>query len=1078
MQFQIILQWINSDKIVHFWNKKITYRDLEQEYSAIHELNRRLIAEVRIARFSSSFLAPQKLNELEKNNNLLTLIDLCRPALKETGEATSFLMALHYLLALPKDARPANHNEKTVFLFNNLLKENPVDTLKFYHQNKELFAEYYEINSIAEKTIRKEQALPSVRAYLETLTDALKDQKDPLGLIALFKEKIADTEKYAALILWLIQRKVPSNQIIETHLLHDFMRYNLYDLSSPDSAVSHLYSLLEEFPEAQNLVQQAKKTSCGERGFCNYALDGSLVFEEEELEYVEAKPALCKFSPTAFNFGSLCQLFDQSFLIAAISWVARTENTDWFILLKGHLNQPGVITEQLPILINLISKAQDPKLTKTLATLIEDSTAEQLVSLHQGAILHLLSYKPSLVTKISGMNIENYVEQIISTNSSDFDTTMQLLQLLKLLIINKHDAANSVFERLIDFLLSQQSNLIEDDEIIRQLKRHPEYIPRLSYRCKVLHSQLQDCIEANTQSQLDTTCYNSIEDVWFDVNRKLNLLHILDPQSDSEVIDKYSLYALIAKAAYKSLGRHFDLDTFIEALSLPEPVRGETSIQERVLIEILAAIEDEDIKDKIITKLQGEPINCMDWMTKAYGGTSLFVKAAEHGNNMLLNLLVDNREPDKDSYNDAVHLSAANGHWLTVSHLCRHFPEKVRNSTIANTLILAARHGKVDIVEQLCDTEMYPPLSGKAHAQLLETAVENNQLAVVECLCTLTSPVPNKNLIEKLFNLALKHKHLTILIYFSELPQNAPHQLQIDKAFSQAVLNNDEDSLKCLGNLNTVKPGHLVVERNFKKAAMMGLLNMIVCLGNLPGYTLNKPEIINGAIQEAATYGHLPVVKHLLSSIKDTRTRQDALVSALSAATKSGKLEIIGYLCNLSSSQPVQNAIFPLLLWAIKSKNSPIVELFCNLKTNKPHLRVLTRLLQEAIKSGELDIVKSICQAFSPIPQRNLDLAIPMAVQWRQPIILSYLYELSENKPKPKMIRFALNKAISTNQENAAIYLRNKLLELRYHTETEQSDLTHNTSRQLESLGLFGKEKSGKADPLSEKRLTSTAVFA
>lgn len=1070
MKLHLLLQWINNNEIVHFSDQKISLRDLEQEYSDAHQLNRRLIADIRIAKLSSSSPSLSTINALDENTNLLNFIDFCQQTIKKHEGATLFLVALSYLLSLPKEARLANSAEKILHLFKALLQENQAVTVQFYLLNQGLFAAYPEINSIAEKLVKKKRALSILNAHLEYFTDALKDQENPLGIIALFKEEIADTEKYAALILWLLQRKVPNKTIIATHLLHHFMSYNLYALSSPDSAIDHLYSLLDEFPEAKTLIEKAKRVSCGERGFLNYALNGSLQLDEP-LQYVEVEPALYEFSPTAYNFNALLQLFGQSFLIAAISWAVRTANADWLVLLKKHLNQPQVTTEQLPMLINFISKAKNSQLTKALAMLIEDSTAEQLLSLHQGAIFHLLAYKPFLLKTINSMNMSTYVEQIISASSSDFDTTMQLLELLKLLVKNKHESADLVFEQFVDYLLSQQSSLIEDDEVAYLLKRHPAWVSRLSHLSKVLHLQLQDSIEANTQGPLNTTGYNCIEDSWLEVNRKLNLLHGLAPHT--EVIDKYVLYTQIARASYRNLGQCFDLAAFIEALSLPEARLGETSIQERVLIEILAAIDDEVIKTQVTMRLESEPIACTNWMTKDYGGLSLFVKAAGQGNNTLLKLLATHQEPDKDSLNDAIRMATESEHWLTVFYLCQLFPKKVRSTTVAETLILAAQHGEVEIVKQLCNVKIYSRVTDKTFARVLETAVENNHLPIVELLCTLSSPVPNKSLIEKLFHLALQRKHLTLVAYFSELLENAPHQLQIDKAFSHAVLNNNEDIVLCLGHLKTLKPGQAVIERSFKKAAMMGLLNMVICLGNLPGYSLNTPKIINETLEEAATNGHLPIVKHLLSSITDLKTQQNALVIALTAATKSGKLDVVDYLCNLSSSSTVQNAVFSLLQSAIKSKKSQTVALFCNLTTNKLQPKFSVKLLQEAIKGGELDIVKTICQTFTPLSQRNLDFAIPLAVEWCHPVIVTYLCELPENKPTPKMLRLALNKAISTKQGDIIHYLRSKLIEVRHQVDSD--DLTPKAGQTLGHLGLFG-HKSGKTLYFQETSHTASVL--
>ncbi|KTC91804.1 Ankyrin repeats (3 copies) [Legionella drozanskii LLAP-1] len=1047
MIISLTLQWIHSHEIdTLFPDHRITSSELAKEYSQVKEINRQLIAQARIAKLSASspFAAHEK---LEQSHQLLNFIDLSLPYIKDES-CDLLLSALSYLLLIPQEKQPPKSEEKILFLFNQLIHEDKAAALDFYNQNNALFANHNEINQHVDRVIKLGKALPLVKHQLAELKNILKNQENPLGLVNLIKEESVDnTEKYAAFILWLIQRRVPVKQIIASHLLHDFMCYHLAYLGSPQCEINHLYDILNEFPEAQSLIAEAKKVSCGERGFLKFALDGS---RGENLRQVEALPVAWEFSPNTDNFTALVDLFSQSFLPAAVIWFAQTENPDWFDLLNRHLNQPVVIANQLPALINYVGRLNKPLLASVLAKLIDDSTAEQLAANHDGAILYLLADKPSLIQQIQTEDVHAYIKQMSAT--ANIDTIMQLLVLLKILIRNQHPSANIVFDALIDNLY-HHPQLLDDNTLVHQLKRYPAWSHQLKSRSDFLHVQLATCIEENTKDELDSSRYNFMEDVWLEINRKLAVIHSLDQQLHSEPRNKYFLLAQIACSSYRKLGSNFNIDRFIEALSLPD-LRSEEgiSLHERTLVEVLTAIDDESIRKELIAKLEGEPISCLNWMTKDYGETSVFIKAAGQGNKGLLRLMGAQHRVEKQCWNAATLIAAQTGHWSTVSYLCRIAPKKIFRDTLSKVLVLAAQAGELSIVNQICDRATFFSLKA-TYPQGLEAAVINNHLPIVIQLYTPSGYKPSKNMSEKLFTLALRYKRFSIATYLCDLPNAfAPHQVQINNAFKQAIAKNDIDTVQCLGNLTTLKPDPLIFSQGFKTAASLGLTPMLVCLSTLPGTTIDK-TLLKNSIAEAASQGRLTTLIELLK-MTPSSAHKEAVAISLQAATMAGQLFITKIVCeHTPPSTTLQQTIDSLFVWAIQSKKPQAAESFCKLTINRPRPSALTKALSEAIKNGYSDLINLICQALSPLKQECINDSILLAIKHQRADILVCLYELPENKPNAKFIRIAIDRARSSQQVKIVNYLQSKFTDLKKE---------RNVAEQLENFGVFKYKTEGE----------------
>ncbi|WP_020424303.1 hypothetical protein [Legionella tunisiensis] len=714
----MLLAWIEgNEEDFPFENQPLTRSFFEQEYAVEQQNHRRLIANVRIARLSRRDIGSRaslpEAQDVENHRRFLDFIEFGKKELTAVADDSLFSFALKYCLSLLEKNEEATLIHKSTHLFMALLHENKTKTLKFYEENKALFNNCEEINRQVAKEladIKMGEAVNSVRKYLVFFTEQLAQQENALGVSELFKTELDDAEKFAALLLWLLQRGASSESIIRTNLLHDFLRYHLFTLHREESAISQLYTLLAQFPEAEELVTQVGKVSCDERGFESYSLDGVL-HREGELPSVQVMGAPLDFTPTEENFTALFKLFGQPFLFAAVVTPTTSDNEDWLNALKHRLNHESMLAKELPALINFIA-ARRPVLLKGLAQLIEESTAEHLISLNSGAILHLLAYKPTLFEKIKAINIEAYIQQLNVSDSSGPDVVAQLLIMLAVLLKYKHPSAGQAFDAIIEKLFDN-AHLIDDMELLRQLKRYPGWAIHLVRYSTQLQQQIEECIARCTeQSPLTKDNYQLIEDTWFEVSRKLQTLTYLNAQAKFDFYDKYKLHIRIAQACFKKQGSTFDINAFMELLSLEPPIQPSEDISEyeRVLLEILTAIDDELIRNTIIDKLEAIPIQRLNWRERDYGGETVFLKAVRQGNLGLLIDIAAIKQQSKSMMNKALLLAAEAGHWSVINYFCVDTIKPFTRITTGIVLIQAAEQGELTAVQTFCnDNTRLPP---------------------------------------------------------------------------------------------------------------------------------------------------------------------------------------------------------------------------------------------------------------------------------------------------------------------------------------------------------------------------------
>lgn len=1051
MNIKELFNWLQCDEETLYLSDKVLSRELvDLELNQAERTHQILLREVHAARYGGG-VATEKINALEKHNLFVKYLKFCS---QQFSENSLLPITLKYLLSQAQKEQPQIQlSAKVNQLFLILLQENQESTLEFYKENKELFKDHPEVQEKVELVLYKkkiDEDVETVKRNLLNLNKLLSHQKNPLGIVGLFRQYIGDTEQFAALILWLLHRGVGAQKTLQTYLLHDFLKYHFFTLHDKDNEIVRLYALLECFPQTKALLEIAKKTASDERGLQQYSLNG--VFQEQKLQTIFPHQNPLQFSQGVKNFLSLHQFFGLPFLIEAVIHSSEYTNPKWQETLKQALNKPQVIIAELAGIIHLIASKYSPSVLKDLADLIDDTTAQELLSHSEGAVLYLIPYKPKLFDAINEKNSTELIQQFSKKHPDDSGIVYQLTALFIVFLRKKHPATSLVFQALIDNLI-RYPHLLEDEELLRQLNKYSESGRLLFQRYEVIAKQFNDCIfEQTSESSFNSRNYQIIEDSWFEATRKFNALALIKPQTKFNLGNKYAFQAKIAQIAFLHHGRQFDLNAFIEALSLPPITSDAVSEYERILIEILATIDNELLRMQVIKKLETHPVERLDWMKKEYEGKTVFLKAAKYGNLGLIKLCEDELAPEL--FNKAILIAAKENQWSTVDYLARLDKVLLSENEIETIVRFAAEQGQVNIIEYLYNTYDYVP-SPDEIATILKQAITNNHLNVVTYFYQSTFALPKQSVINSLFNLAIEAEAIDVIPFIAEAEENKPTLSNVEKAFEQATLNQKTKIIQTLCNLSGNTPRPVVIERAFIKACQLNLFAAVQCFYDSPKKLISQSTFQN-AFEQAIINRHTDLVIYFCNSLTNPPD-QSMIEQGVISAAKTGNLRLIEYFCSMSSSnKPSRHAITQALYQAINHGHTEVFTFLCCNPMNPPGKSSLKESFLLAVKKGRKEIVEYLCvNKMEALDQSTIKNALILAVKFQQPKIVRYLCEI--NAPEHNAVRMALNKAIGSKQEELIDYLRERLKNNTTHqTKMEPArGAHHEVNAPLINHGLF-----------------------
>lgn len=1024
-------------------------RDLlqtEQEQAKI--ANRKLVAKIRLAKLSGQE-TEHFINELDQHNVFMNYLEFCQLQLAEGVDSSLFLITFQYLLSKSQQEVPylgSKWNE----LFFALLQVDKNKALSLYQDNEALFKNHPEIQkqvALELEIQKRDEERKRVEHHLSHLSEQLSAQKNPLGVIGLCREWIGDTELFAALILWLVRRNVSEQHILHTYLLHDFLKYHLFTLYSEDNEVFRLYALLNCFPEAKQLIDTAQQISSDEEAFRQYALDGTL--SKGELENIARTVNPLQFSLTPSNFLALHQLFGQQFLIAAITAVEE-KNAPWLHILGHTLNQPPTIVQGLSTIINVIARETSPRALEYLAHLIKDDTAQQLLAHNEGAVFYLLPYKPNLFEHINEENVAHFIQHITVGHTAEPDIIFQLMALFSMLSKKNSPLTQLVFEAILDNL-ALHPMLLDDDKLVRQLRKYPDCETIIKRKSEQAKQQLNQCIiEQTSEPALSSHNHHLIEDTWLDTTRKLAVFDLIKPQAKFLLDNKYALRAKTAEIAFRCHGVHFDLNTFIEALSLPPVVTDEVSEYERVLVELLAVIDNGPIRKQIIQRLEDAPVQRLNWAEKEYEGKTIFIKAAQQGNLGLITLLAEQIAPE--AWSKAIRAATKANQWPAVDYLCRHNKVQLSSDGLVKIIFLAAGQGQLHIIKYLLKTYDYAPSSTEL-LKILNEAITNNQLHIIQFFYSSAENMPRQSEINKQFHTAVALGHWDIALFMAHSEQHPPSIAAIEKAFHQAVNTLQLEAISKLYHA-TNPPRASLIQRVFVKACEDGHLPLVRCLHQLP--VKLPPDILGEALAQASINEHMDIISYLCNSSINA-PNQNSVNQGLIAAAKSGKQAPIEFFCSMSTqNKPSKHSINHAVQETVKNNQLETFIALCHIPQNLPgRLAMIRDGFLLAARVGRLNIIEYVgTYEMDVLKQQVVGKALIAAVKNNKPEIVRYLCELPINTLEKKSLRVAIKKAVASGQTDVADYLSERLhgKAIQKKTDTEFDSPTTDNDSELGSV--------------------------
>ncbi len=882
-------------------NQIVEQSDVDKYQQDSVEIRRKLLAEIRSIRFEKypdSANASNEVKHLQQYESYQSFIDFFQKKIKVKNKIPLFILGMEYLLSIYNTAgiQQDIFANKIAFMFGVLLEKNNDIAIDFYCHNMDKFSAIKKIKIMVEsdKTSR----------FLKHLTSQLVGEKNAIDVAPLFRTFIAETEYFSATLLWLLQQNVSEKEILQTNLLQDFMLYNLASLHAPDSPIVNLYTLLHQFPEARSLLHDAGQVRCEERGFQSYSLMG-VRCDENKLQSIVVNPPLIKFTATKENFDALYQLFDESFLFAAIEWFARSGNQGCSDELVRVLNQV-LSVDKISSLINQIARQGNDGLLKKLAILLTDTMLETMISKNQGSIMHLLPYKLDLYKKISVTNVKDYVSQVSKSGLSDYEIIPQFMAMFSAFKEKGDDVAVMVYDAIIDRLMLKPQ-FMDDGSLLKKLMRFDQKNSVLSRKYSSIEKQLDAVIDTQISLQLFTPeSYQLIEDFWSDASKKISVINEISPVLNSFPQDKYAFQAHIANRYVTQHGCKFDLDEYTNALGTKPALNiDDVTEYERILIEVLTTVDDDVIRSQLTKKLKEKYTKEEVWINKKFGDESVFSRAVKQGNIGFLTWLESVNETTSLLVNVSAYQAAKANQWQVVDYFCRVTTHKPKQHVLNDILVLASMHGDLKTVASLCDFKLSRPHK-RTIEHAFQQAVANHQIKVVQFFCELKTNAPSDVVLAKGFKQAIQDGQWELMRCIGQGGDSKHLQPEIDRAFQHACVHADIQLIKKLCDLS-ISPRQSVIIKSFLSAVGAGQTDVVNFLCTLRD---NQPgqDTLKHAFRLAVESGHLLTVQYLCScttlSIADCER-----LSAYKDATKLGHKDIASYLKNLDIHDKLSTAV-------------------------------------------------------------------------------------------------------------------------------------------------------------------------
>ncbi|GGI79437.1 ankyrin repeat domain-containing protein [Legionella impletisoli] len=912
-----LFSWIHCDGDVNVLKAKpIAIAHIQQALSEAIVLQQSLLSSMRALHFSPASSEQERAkakSAFETNVAYQQFLSTCNHHVDTLALIEVSQLALTYLSTL--EDKPLRL-VKTQALFHFCFSEDQTRALSIFQTN---------YNQLDDEV--------RVDVFLLKLATQLRHQAHPLGITSLLADFVEDTIQFTAAILWLLKRGVAPQAILSSGLMHHFFAYHIAYLDSDESPLKRFYHLLASYPEAEELIGLARRTTARMRGFEEFSLTGDRT--AESLLKEEVCTSSIRFSISRNNAFALYNLFHTSFLLEALD-EAHANKESWRIILKELLNHEDTHDVLSNLLDRLVRNGHYLRL-KRVGELLEDSTGARLLEKDVGGIFHLLPFKPSWYEQVSLFNITNYLKRLKETSYSTEDVIAQLVSIIKGLQKTHQSSANEAYQALVN-LIALNPDYLNDALLLNMLRRYPGKDGVLQEIVHHLSLQFEESFaEILTQDAFGEEQFYTLEDTWKSISKQLSVLSLIGTVSSPVPHDKYELFTYVAQGRLAHLSEKMNYKALACALRLePELSRDWVNEYERYVIELLIALDHEPTRTQIVSELNCKYGACATWIGHKYGGRTLLSAAAEQGNSGLLRWLLSGERRltlQTKELTAALLRLAQLGHWQGVEVILEVCPEILDKKIEKRLLFLAAEQDQLVMVHQLIELGKF---TDNVLQSALVKAVEAGHSKVAHYLLNEEIRPPRAVSFAKGFRKAFLAGSWLDAQFFASYKTSPSVRHEVHQLLIHSVLHQDKAGIECLCDLECNEPDQHDIEQAFEEAAKMGEVELLELFCNST-YQPTLPSI-ERALNRATKNGHEEAVRFICESPK-IRPTKAAIGTAFILAAGAGYLAIIRYLYTYEV-KPSRSAIYQALNQAKANQHHEMATFLKNPRHFEAHQRI------------------------------------------------------------------------------------------------------------------------------------------
>lgn len=312
---------------------------------------------------------------------------------------------------------------------------------------------------IVANLIEQEDASLTVESLSDRLVEMLSEETDPLPILAWYatnEDNIFSSKIFSAVLITLLRKEVPVQEILETGLLEYFFAKNVTWITKVENTYQYLKEIIKKYPENSTiklalteLLDFANTHGILDKGFERYALDGagdkSNIPNKNRVKAKEYIFTAFIVTATDSNLEKLYDYFEETLFLILLKKEDNVSSQTVTFLVR--LLEKGVAAQslwnalQLPILYRDLDLYDSKTVLQSMAICHPEETVDLLVILLEKGVAAQSLWKNALLFPIlyqGGWTILESIAHCYPEKTADF-----LVRLLE-----KGIAAKSIWEAL------------------------------------------------------------------------------------------------------------------------------------------------------------------------------------------------------------------------------------------------------------------------------------------------------------------------------------------------------------------------------------------------------------------------------------------------------------------------------------------------------------------------------------------------------------------------------------------------------------------------------------------------------